>query len=241
MIVKVKDLEPHICGIYKIEYPNHKVYIGLSNDIQRRMYEYNNIKKSKQPCDLAIKKYGKIEEIEILEFCNPNNREKMSEREKYWIAYYDSNNKEKGYNLTEGGENSTLVGEKSAGAKFTNSQVLDIRKRRYLGERKRDVYKDYNDINFSTFEHVWLGRGYPNVGTEYLIEKGAKTRQEYSSIANAGENNNKAKLKEEDVREIRKRYDSGETWQEIYVDYKNRVSKNTIISVCKRWTWKSVI
>ena len=131
--------------------------------------------------------------------------------------------------------------KKSAGAKFTNSQVLDIRKRRYLGERKRDVYKDYNDISFSTFEHVWLGRGYPNVGTEYLIEKGAKTRQEYSSIANAGENNNKAKLKEEDVREIRKRYDSGETWQEIYVDYKNRVSKNTIISVCKRWTWKSVI
>ena len=96
MIVKVRELEPQICGIYRIEYPNHKVYIGLSNDIQRRMYEHNNIKKSKQPCDLAIKKYGKIEEIEILEFCNPNNREKMSERENTELLIMTPTIKKKG-------------------------------------------------------------------------------------------------------------------------------------------------
>lgn len=54
-------------------------------------------------------------------------------------------------------------------AVFTEEQVLDIRKRRYLGERKKDVYLDYADYSFGTFEKVWLGRGYSNIGKEYII------------------------------------------------------------------------
>lgn len=38
------------------------------------MYEHNNINRlkshSNMPCDLAIKKYGCFEEIEILSLCN---------------------------------------------------------------------------------------------------------------------------------------------------------------------------
>ena len=244
MIIKLTDLENNIAGIYKLNYPNGKIYIGLSNDIKRRMYEHNNVNRLNShfnsPCDLAIKKYGKFEEIEILEIFNEENKNLMGEREKYWIEYYQSNQKDKGYNLTEGGENATLVGEKSPGAVFSNEQVLDIRKRRFLGERKRDVYQDYSNYSFSTFEHIWLGRGYPNVGEEYLIKTNSKTRQEYSSIANSGENNNKAKLKKEDVLNIRDLFDNQQkTITEISKLYPS-VNYNTIRRICKRETWKNI-
>lgn len=77
MKIKLKDLEPHVSGIYKLTYPNNKIYIGQSKDIKRRMYEHNNFNRLKNhfnsPCDLAIKKYGKFEEIEILDLCQTQN------------------------------------------------------------------------------------------------------------------------------------------------------------------------
>lgn len=241
-IIKLKDLPNKVSGIYKLNYPNGKIYIGFSNDIKRRMYEHNNIKRletHKQfPCDLAIKKYGLFEEVEILEYITDIS--KLGEREKYWIQFYHSDNEEIGYNLTPGGDQSMLFGENATNSIFTNDQVLNIRKRRFLGERKCDVYKDYNNFSFSTFEHIWLGRGYPNIGQEYIIPIGEKTRQEYSSIANSGSRNNKAKLNEEIVKEIRKRYDAGESPVDIQKDF-SMVNINSIRRVCKRETWKNVI
>ena len=241
-IIKLKDLKDGVSGIYKLNYPNGKIYIGMSCNIKRRMYEHNNIKRlethKQLPCDLAIKKYGSFEEIEILEYIDDLNL--LGEREQYWINFYHSNEKEIGYNLTNGGDGELLFGENNPVATFTNEQVLDIRKRRFLGKRKRDVYQDYQQFSFSSFEHVWLGRGYPNVGQEYIIPVGAKTRQEYSSIANSGSRNNKAKLNEEMVKDIRKRYDNGESPIDIQKDY-SFVNINSIRRVCKRETWKNVI
>lgn len=242
MKIKLKDLQPHIGGIYKLTYPNGKIYIGQSKDIKRRMYEHNNINRLKShpntPCDLAIKKYGCFEEIEILSLCNSS--QELNQKEKYWIRFYHSNEKDKGYNLTEGGDSSTLSGEKNIRATFTNDQVLDIRKRRFYGERKINVYQDYNTHSFSTFQHVWLGRGYPGVGTEFLIPTNSKSRQEYSSLANSGSRNNQAKLNENMVKEIRRRYDSGENPISIQKDF-SFVNINSIRRVCKRETWKNVI
>lgn len=72
MNIKIKELKNGVSGIYKLNFPNGKIYIGLSNDIKRRMYEHNNINRLKNhyntPCDLAIQKYGRFEEIEILEY-----------------------------------------------------------------------------------------------------------------------------------------------------------------------------
>lgn len=35
--MKIIDLKPKTQGIYKITFPNGKIYIGLSVDIKRRM------------------------------------------------------------------------------------------------------------------------------------------------------------------------------------------------------------
>lgn len=238
MTYQISELPIGLIGIYKITFPNNKIYIGLSNDIKRRMSEHNTFSKAKTPCDLAIKKYGKITNIDILETYEAVDRKFLEEREKYWIKYYHSNNKKIGYNLTEGGDGSGQPNEKSPVAVFTNDQVLDIRRRRFEGERKKDVYKDYSIFSFSTFEHIWLGKGYPDIGKEYIIPPYTKTRQEYSSLANKGLKNGRAKCSREEILEIRKRYDQGERVCDIEKDYP--YSRSTISRVAKRMSFKDV-
>jgi group I intron endonuclease len=110
-IYKIEDIPNHISGIYKINFPNGKSYIGLSNNIKRRIKEHNVHSKqekgspTKHAVHYAIEKYyqGSIPEIEVLEEIDFNDKDKMKEREKYWIAYYDTYG-ENGYNLTEGGD-----------------------------------------------------------------------------------------------------------------------------------------
>lgn len=240
MIIKIKDLKPNMMGIYKINFSNGKSYIGLSVDIKRRMSEHNSPSENKTPCDKAINKYGKITEIEILEFINDKNL--LYERERYWISYYQTNDKEKGYNLTDGGDSSFQNGEKSPRAVFTNDQVLDIRKRRFNGELRRDVYKDYSDKSLATFDNIWLGKGYSYIGQEYLIPNNPEFNRKYfSSIANSGTNSKKAKCSKEEVLDIRKKYtDEGLKFTEIQKNFYPHLNTSTIRRIALKQTYKNV-
>lgn len=97
--------------IYKITNDiNNKVYIGktLHSSIEQRFYEhkkdYQRVRCEKRPLYDAMNKYGfehfsieLIEEVPI---------EQLSEREIYWIDYYNSY--KNGYNATYGGEGKQL-------------------------------------------------------------------------------------------------------------------------------------
>lgn len=90
-------------GIYKIQnLINGKVYIGQSVHIERRFREHKYSDKNNSLIHKAIKKYG-IENFsfEVIEECDYLL---LDEREIYWISHYNSTNKEKGYNLTQGGQ-----------------------------------------------------------------------------------------------------------------------------------------
>ena len=106
-------------GIYKIENKiNGKVYIGQSKDINKRWIEHksnlNNNRHPNKKLQNAWNSYGKDNfDFTVLEECDNNI---INDREIYWISYYDSSNRELGYNLSTGGEAS------SKGMRFSNEQ-----------------------------------------------------------------------------------------------------------------------
>lgn len=88
--------------IYKITGPTGKSYIGASSGtIEKRMREHKSFMKTgrKYPLHEDMRKYGyeafKVEILEIIE-----TKEKLLEKEEYWIRFYNS--KENGYNLNYG-------------------------------------------------------------------------------------------------------------------------------------------
>ena len=242
MIVKLNDLKKGMMVIYKINYLDGHFYIGFTNDLQRRMCEHCNGWKKEgyrkvQDCDIAIHEQGGLTEVEILEFISEVNQ--LEEREFYWIDFYDAYKSPMGYNNTPSGNNTACFGEDNSVSVFSNAEVLDIRKRRYNGERKKDVYENYKSRNFATFERVWLGRGYTDVGQEYLIQSNTISRQKYSHLANDGLNNGRAKCTREQILTIRDRYDNGEKFIDIAKDYPH-ISKSTVRRIAIRESYKSV-
>lgn len=89
-------------GIYKITNNiNGKCYIGKSVNIEKRFYEHKYTNRTNIYLNSAMKKYG-IDNFsfDVIELCE---KKILSEREIYWINYYNSIYPY-GYNLTYGGE-----------------------------------------------------------------------------------------------------------------------------------------
>ena len=96
-------------GIYKITNKiNGKCYIGQSIHIERRWYEHKTkayqqtYELYNSPLSRAFRKYG-IDNFlfEVVEQCTI---EELDDKEIYWINYYESYLREKGYNQTLGGD-----------------------------------------------------------------------------------------------------------------------------------------
>lgn len=86
---------------------NGKIYIGQhkSNNFLKEHYYIGSGKLLK----IAIQKYGKENfKCELLEECD--SKELLDIREKYWITYYNSTDKEIGYNISSGGNVPCMIG-----------------------------------------------------------------------------------------------------------------------------------
>lgn len=99
-------------GIYKIEnLINSNKYIGQSKNVQQRWNKEKRVAFQEDaheydyPLSKAFRKYG-VENFsfEILEECS---QEQLNERERYWVAYYDSFYN--GYNQTLGGDSPKIA------------------------------------------------------------------------------------------------------------------------------------
>lgn len=93
-----------MCGIYKIENKlNHKVYIGQSKNIKRRIMEHkrrlNNNKHQNRHLQYSWNKYGEDNfDFSIIVLCDIKY---LNEMESYWINYYKSLNQKYGYNIND--------------------------------------------------------------------------------------------------------------------------------------------
>ena len=102
-----KKRKNEICGIYKIENKiNKKIYIGLSKAIYKRWddhkYYLRHHKHQNTHLQRAWDKYGEDNfEFSVVEEVPEEN---LEETERKYISMYKSNDYDKGYNNSDGGE-----------------------------------------------------------------------------------------------------------------------------------------
>jgi len=99
--------------IYKITNKlNNKVYIGQTVQSLKDRLNHHFRSSPNSPMFRARKKHGK-ENFSIEEIDTAQTLEELNEKEIYWIAFYHSTNREKGYNLMSGGGNKGKHSEES--------------------------------------------------------------------------------------------------------------------------------
>ena len=217
--------EYKMIGIYKIENLNDgKIYIGQSNNIERRFYEHmTKGTTSRIPLDIAIEKEGAESfSYQIVELCPI---EQLNQRETFWIKFFRSNIY--GYNKNQGGM-SNVIGNNNPKAKLTEKDVIRIRQAYAKHERQKDVYKEFeNKISFGYFQNLWQGKSWSHIMPEVFTKE---NKQYYIYQNSQGSNGVSAQFTDEEVIQLRHRY-VNETAKKIYEDYKDRVSYQTFQAI----------
>lgn len=131
---------------------NGKIYVGQTvKKLSQRIYQHLYSKNGAFP--KALRKYGKDNfMIECVENCL--SKEELDDREKYWINYYRSNNRENGYNLTNGGDgNHGLVHTNETKIKIglSNKGKNKGKKHPYLAEWNKN-HSGVNALNYGTHQ-----------------------------------------------------------------------------------------
>lgn len=176
--VSIKDTTV-MCGIYLIEYPNGKIYIGQSQNIHSRILEHNSRarvehrgdKKELQLCDKKIRQYFEngITEYIVLEECSIDE---LDSKEDYWISYYDALNKEKGYNFLDKGDVSGRRGVDNSNASINESKlktIIDL-----LCNNYELSYQDIADkvcTSLCVVQRINWGKAYVNPNFQYPLRK----------------------------------------------------------------------
>ena len=93
--------------VYKHTAPNGKVYIGITGRKPSRRWENGNGYKRNEHFHRAIEKYG-WDNIQHEILFDGLSREDAEQKEVELIAEYHSTDRNKGYNLREGGSMSTF-------------------------------------------------------------------------------------------------------------------------------------
>ena len=125
---------PNKAGIYKLTCKSGKIYIGKANNLRNRINQHKN-PKVKYHLQNAILKYGwESFTVDILEvFDDSKDNDFLLERESYYIEYYDSTNREKGYNICKYSNDTT-------GRKLSDETKEKMRRAK-LGKPLSDEHK----------------------------------------------------------------------------------------------------
>lgn len=189
-----------MCVIYKYTSPENKSYIGQTIKTPKQRAGVNG--RDYKNCHYfyeAIEKFGFDSlKLEILEECE---RDKLDERERYWIAYYNTVYPN-GYNATIGGQKNTQTWSKKV-YQFSQDGKL-IKEYNSLTEAAEE-----NKCNVSSLSEVCNGRkvtclgyfwSYENISPKpkknyrnkkiYQFDENGYLIKEFETVANAAHYNN---------------------------------------------------
>lgn len=193
--------------IYKIKFPNQKVYIGQTNNLQKRINDH--LREAKTGSDSkvyrAMRKYSITKnDFEIIED-GIETKDDANSREIYWISQYDSF--KNGYNSTQGGDNisESMKEENNPRALLTNEEVIQIRiLKSQMIYSKQEIYNKYqNRISIYGFHKIWNYESFPEIGKELNTENVINFYKTYSTT---GSSNKKCIFSKDDVIDIRNAY-----------------------------------
>lgn len=152
---------------------NQKRYIGITNCIEERFKYHQQKYASRKEFDKvlyrAIRKHG-IDNFIFNVLFSGLTIEEAKEKEISLIQELNTLSHDNGYNVTKGGDHRNNQGENNNTTILTTEQVLDIIKRRTLGEKGIDVYQDYQQITRSAFSNIWRGINWPHLQDKSTIE-----------------------------------------------------------------------
>ena len=194
--------------IYKIQFPNRKVYIGQTVDVNSRWREHlreaatgNNTKVYR-----AMRKY-KID-ISCLSIVEDNilTLEESNAKEIFYIAKYNSWHN--GYNCNSGGGNTEhLLGENHPFAILTDQELYELRQIRaskiYTFQQVFEFYKDR--LSYSGFEKCWNYESRANIAPEWNTQELADFYK-LDKRGCIGESHGNSKLSNDEVVEVRNKY-----------------------------------
>lgn len=168
---------------------NGKIYIGQYRGKSKKYFGSGTLIKQ------AIKKYGKENFVRETLEDNIDNQTLLNEREKYWISFYKSRDRDIGYNLTEGGDGNPSPDEETRkkmadshkGEKhylFNKHQPEETRRKIAEGNRGKKASLE----TLKKMSAVASGENNPFYGKHHTEESKLKN-SESNKIAQAGENN----------------------------------------------------
>ena len=154
--------------IYKITFPNGKMYIGLTTQkFRNRMngHKRDALRKVNKPLYSAMNKCG-FDNLKWEIIDTAKNKEELVEKEIFWIkrwnTYINSENS-MGYNLTLGGEGTFgLIGELHHSSIFNEKQAKEIKIRLHNGESIVKIAKEYK-VNQSAISSIKTCKSWSHV------------------------------------------------------------------------------
>ena len=192
--------------IYKItNRVNNKVYIGLTTEtLQKRWSGHLQVYKTcERHLYQSMRKYG-IDNFTIEEIDKADSFDELGELERKYIKEYNSQNPEKGYNITAGGESNQL--DANPRAKLSVEEVKHIREIYSMCDlRCKECWKLYqHKISYSAFQKIWEGITWKSIMPEIYTENNIEIHKRQKQ--NFGSQNGNAIYSDEEVLEIRKYY-----------------------------------
>ena len=152
--------------IYKIEnLINHKIYIGLTNNIvRRRTRHFTDLRHNHHDNHFLQKEfniYGEDNFSFSVEFEGNVTEKEIGDKEREFIKKYDSYRN--GYNQNEGGN----FGASNGGSKLTQSDIFNILSVLEFMSRPGQVLADIYDVSRTTISRIKRGVNHNQYKEEY--------------------------------------------------------------------------